>query len=331
MRSIFAGVLWLAATQAFAASCYNAKGTPTDISYDLSDSFDSSSNQLNKVLTRSEKSAWIGVRAICPAGTRQTHTYRSYVTRFPVEFTAHGYRYLQISPHLQAAMRIHDSYAGEFYPPGNYIRMGREPNVAKQRPFGVMDSQLTLKLRVTERFMNRVTIPQQTLFTVYVTTGVNDPLITPVYTISLGGVVEVPQRCEVNAGQVVEFDFGDIRAALFSEAGAGNRPRGVTPQSRTVSISCTNVNAQANISVRLEAEKSDNHILLSDNPDLGFVVANESGQPFTPNNIFSVIPLQLDKNAAARFGIRAWPVSVTGNKPAEGPFSARGFLRVEYN
>ena len=331
MRSLFAGVLWLVATQAFAASCHNAAGTPTDIHYDLSNSFDGSNNHLYKVVTRSEKSAWIGVRAICPAGTRQTHTYRSYVTRFPMEFTAHGYRYLQISPHLQAAMRLRDSYAGEFYPPENYIRMGQEENVAKQLPFGVMDSQLLLKLRVTERFMNRVTIPQQTLFTVYVTTDINDPLTSPVYTISLGGVVEVPQRCEVNAGQVVEFDFGDIRAGLFSEAGAGNRPRGVTPQSRTVSINCTNVHARAYISLRLEAERAKGHILVSDNPDLGFVVANEWGQPFKPNNIFSLVPLELDKNAAAHVAIRAWPVSVTGQKPAEGPFSARGFLRVEYN
>ncbi|HCC1278083.1 TPA: type 1 fimbrin D-mannose specific adhesin FimH, partial [Salmonella enterica subsp. enterica serovar Paratyphi C] len=36
-------------------------------------------------------------------------------------------------------------------------------------------------------------------------------------------------------------------------------------------------------------------------------------------------------NAAARVGIRAWPISVTGNKPAEGPFTARGYLRVDYD
>ncbi|MDI5811360.1 hypothetical protein MJM95_30540, partial [Salmonella enterica subsp. enterica serovar Anatum] len=42
------------------------------------------------------------------------------------------------------------------------------------------------------------------------------------YTISYSGKVEVPQNCEVNAGQVVEFDFGDIGASLFSQAGAGN-------------------------------------------------------------------------------------------------------------
>lgn len=64
-----------------------------------------------------------------------------------------------------------------------------------------------------------VTIPRQTMFTVYVTTSTGDALSTPVYTISYSGKVEVPQNCEVNAGQVVEFDFGDIGASLFSQAG----------------------------------------------------------------------------------------------------------------
>ncbi|VEB62329.1 adhesin [Salmonella enterica subsp. enterica] len=39
----------------------------------------------------------------------------------------------------------------------------------------------------------------------------------------------------------------------------------------------------------------------------------------------------LNDNAAARVGIRAWPISVTGIKPAEGPFTARGYLRVDYD
>ncbi len=34
------------------------------------------------------------------------------------------------------------------------------------------------------------------MFTVYVTSTPYDPLVTPVYTISFGGRVEVPQNCE---------------------------------------------------------------------------------------------------------------------------------------
>ncbi|TQS64356.1 adhesin, partial [Salmonella enterica subsp. enterica serovar Typhimurium] len=60
-------------------------------------------------------------------------------------------------------------------------------------------------------------------------------------------------------------------------------------------------------------------------------VANSNGTPLTPNNLSSKIQFHLDDNAAARVGIRAWPISVTGIKPAEGPFTARGYLRVDYD
>lgn len=101
-----------------------------------------------------------------------------------------------------------------------------------------------------------VVIPQQTMFTVYVTTTSSDPLNTPVYTISYSGTIQVPQSCAINAGQVVEFDFGDIGASLFSQAGAGNRPQNVSPQSKTIAIKCTNVEANAYLTMRIEAEKS---------------------------------------------------------------------------
>lgn len=99
--------------------------------------------------------------------------------------------------------------------------MGTDPNVSQNLPFGVMDSRLIFRLKVIRPFINMVEIPRQVMFTVYVTSTPYDPLVTPVYTISFGGRVEVPQNCELNAGQIFEFDFGDIGASLFSAAGPG--------------------------------------------------------------------------------------------------------------
>jgi minor fimbrial subunit len=108
----------------------------------------------------------------------------------------------------------------------NYIQMGSHPNVSKNKPFGVQDSSLVFRLKVTRRFINMVVIPRATMFRVYVTTTSSDPLTTPVYTISYSGTIQVPQSCAINAGNVVEFDFGDIGASLFSKAGVGNKPEG---------------------------------------------------------------------------------------------------------
>lgn len=330
-NSLAGAVLLACATPAFATVCYNSTGVPTEISYDLSNTFNSSNNQVGQIVTLAEKSQWVGVNAICPAGTSGNTTMRSYVTTLPVQETIDGYKYLKINDYLNGGMKITDSYAGAFYPPRDFIQMGSHPNVSKQKPFGVRDSNLIFRLKVTRRFINMVPIPKQTMFSVYVTTRNTDPLTTPVYTISYSGKVEVPQTCEINAGQIVEFDFGIIGAAMFSQAGAGNRPAGVSPLTKTVGIKCTNVDAQAYLSLRLEAEKISGNMMVSDNSDIGFIVSDSSGAPLTPNNLASKINFRLDDASQARVGVRAWPVSVTGKKPAEGPFLARGYLRVDYD
>ncbi|MEW7314305.1 type 1 fimbria D-mannose specific adhesin FimH [Buttiauxella gaviniae] len=331
MTSLIGIVLLSCALPVAATVCKNSNGVPTEVFYDLSDVFTSANNNVGQIVTLAQKSGWVGVNATCPAGTTGNSTMRSYVSALPVQETIGGYQYMRINDYLEGAMSITDSFAGQFFPPKNYIQMGLHENVSRQQPFTVEDSQLIFKLKVMRRFINMVPIPKQTMFTVYVTTHNTDPLTTPVYTISYSGKIEVPQSCEINAGQIVEFDFGDIGAALFSQAGAGNRPQGVTPQSKTVAIKCTNVAAQAYLTLRLEGEKVSGNMMVSDNNDLGFILSDSSGLPLTPNNLSSKIPFRLDDAAQAQVGIRAWPVSVTGNKPAEGPFVARGYLRVDYD
>jgi minor fimbrial subunit len=176
-------------------------------------------------VTLSEKSQWVGVNAVCPKGTtgNTTSAATSPITRSRDQ---RWLQYLKLNDYLDGAMKITDSYAGEFYPPKNYIQMGSHPNVSKNKPFGVQDSSLVFRLKVTRRFINMVVIPRATMFRVYVTTTSSDPLTTPVYTISYSGTIQVPQSCAINAGNVVEFDFGDIGASLFSKAGAGNKPEG---------------------------------------------------------------------------------------------------------
>jgi len=330
-RCLAALLALMPATQALATVCVNENGVPTDVHYDLTDKFNSSNNQIGQIVTLAEKSQWVGVNAVCPKGTSGNTTKRSYVTDFPITSTIDSYKYLKLNDYLDGAMKITDSYAGVFYPPQSFIQMGSHPNVSKNQPFGVQDSKLVFRLRVTRRFINMVEIPRQTMFRVYVTTTSADPLTTPVYTISYSGTIQVPQSCAINAGKVVEFDFGDIGASLFSQAGAGNRPQNVNPKTQTIAIKCTNVEANAYLTMRVETEKVSGNALISDNPDLGFIVATASGTPLTPNSLTSKIPFRLDDNASAVVGISAWPVSITGKKPSEGRFRSRGYLRVDYD
>ena len=76
--------------------------------------------------------------------------------------------------------------------------------------------------------------------------------------------------------------------------------------------------------MRIEAEKISGNALVSDNPDLGFVVANDSGTPLTPNNLNSKIPFRLDasrRNGILLFrllGVRGVPLSFATTNPKSG-------------
>ncbi len=141
--------------------------------------------------------------------------------------------------------------------------------------------------------------------------------------------IVVPQSCVLNVGQVINIDFGNISSGAFKTAGAV--AQGVQPKSKTVSVKCDNIAGNSQLTMRLQADKTNGNIVVSDeNNDVGFRVTNNSGTPLIPNNLSSVIPFTLDSNARQNVTIQAYPVSVTGNKPAEGPVTARGYLRVDF-
>ncbi|HIE3987534.1 fimbrial protein [Serratia nevei] len=141
--------------------------------------------------------------------------------------------------------------------------------------------------------------------------------------------ISVPQSCEINAGQVIDINFGNISSGAFKTAGAN--AQGIQPQSRDVSIKCDGVSGNSQLTLRLQADKASGNIVVSDeNNDVGFRVTNNSGVPLIPNNLSSVIPFILDGNARQNVTIQAVPVSVTGNQPTEGAVTSRAYLRVDF-
>lgn len=141
--------------------------------------------------------------------------------------------------------------------------------------------------------------------------------------------ITAPQTCELNAGQVINIDFGNVSSGAFKTAGA--IAQGVQPRSRDISVKCDNIAGNAQLTLRMQADKTNGNIVVSDeNNDVGFRVTNNSGTPLIPNNLSSVIPFTLDSNARQNVTIQAYPVSVTGNKPTEGAVTSRAYLRVDF-
>ncbi|MDK1705089.1 fimbrial protein [Serratia rubidaea] len=140
--------------------------------------------------------------------------------------------------------------------------------------------------------------------------------------------ITVPQNCELNAGQVVNIDFGNISSGAFNTA--GGKAAGVNPVSKNIGIQCNNIAAQANLTLRVQADNVSGNAIVSNNKDVGFVVTDGSNRELTPNSTSSVIPFTLDDSARADVTIKVYPVSVTGNKPAEGVVTSLAYLRVDF-
>lgn len=316
--------------QAKALVCYNAKGAGVvdEIYYDLSSSFTAANNQPGSIVQLS-RNFNTPVNAVCPRHVNNLQTKRSYVTDLPILEVVGNYKFLKLNDYLSGAMRINDSYAKDFYPPRNYVQMGQDTSVPQGRPFSVHDRDFLFRLKVLRPFINHVVIPKQTMFRVYVTTTTADPLSTPVYTISYSGIINVPQSCEINAGQIINIPFGRVSAHLFNQAGA--KPETVNPVQRQIAIQCKNINAQALLTLRLEAERAVDDIMVSNNPNIGFQASDIDGKILRPNDIKSSIKFQLDNAASARIPLKFWPVSVTGVRPTAGLYTGRGYLRVDYD
>ena len=140
--------------------------------------------------------------------------------------------------------------------------------------------------------------------------------------------ITVPENCELNAGDIVTVDFGKVPTRAFKTAGA--KAEGVNPQTRSIALKCSNIEQQASLTMRVEADKVNGNIVVSDNPDVGFVVTDGRSNPLTPNLSTSVIPFKMDSSGRADVVIKTYPASVTGQQPTEGPVSSRAYLRVDF-
>lgn len=158
-------------------------------------------------------------------------------------------------------------------------------------------------------------------------TGAVGPYVS---SLMMSGTINVPQTCVLNFGENIEMNFGNISSTAFVKAGAGHKPEGVNPIIKNFFVKCKNVDAFDLLSLRIEANNVKGDIIVSDNPDLGFVVGDSKQNPLTPNDIDSKVPFRVNGSSSAIVSISAWPVSVTGNKPEEGKFTSEGYLRVDF-
>lgn len=317
---------------AFADVCKNVNGVPSSVNYDLTTTLTAEQNQAGKTV-QLEKSQKVNVQAVCPASAATySQTYRSYVSQYPVVETSGNWKYVKLDPdYLEGGMRIVDSAAGDIYPPVNNIPMGHDEKVKAGQPFYVRNSNLEFQLKIIKPFIGTVNISPKTMFNVNVTTAVGDPLTDVVYSILYSGTVTVPQSCEINAGQTILVNFGALYSGNFSHA--GQKPVGVSAKKFSVPVKCSGLDSPVNLTMRLIATP-DSHFpqaIASDNADVGVVVETDEGNALIPNDVQSVAPFITDSAGRANITLQAYPMSTTGETPAEGAFTALASLRVDFD
>lgn len=332
MTVLMAAVCMQPTAHAYTGECLMPGGTPNILTADLGEFniTNTSSNKPGQIVTKDKVFVTDGIpyKAKCDID-KNTETPVYLTTKVPLPELTDGW--YQLNDYLSVKSQTYisgkrDEYLGNpmISESNNYNeKNGNETN-------WVTGSKGKISVRIDRPFVG-MSFFNKEIIEIYGNALKNGVSQTPLVIVYITGKIIVPQSCELDAGQTITMDFGNISATAFTQAGVGNRPAGVNPKTHNIAIKCKNIDAQAMLSLRVEANKTSGNAIVSDNPDLGFVIADGKQNPLTPNTIDSKIPFRLDENASATVPISAWPVSVTGNKPAEGKFTSEGYLRVDFD
>ena len=148
-------------------------------------------------------------------------------------------------------------------------------------------------------------------------------------TLHLRGKVVVPQSCEINNNLETIHDFRNIGSYAFKNTGIENQIQGANKE---LSIKCnTHVANNAPLTLRVQADNVGgpaNGVIVSDNPDVGFKISNQSDTLLIPNSANSIV--KFSNSNPANIVLKAWAVSVTGREPKSGAFQARGYFRIDF-
>lgn len=188
----------------------------------------------------------------------------------------------------------------------------------------------SLSLRIKKPFIGEVVIPPTEVARIYVSWRNQISGTTPPVTrVVLSGIITVPENCEINAGQVINVQFGDAEASDFQLA--GQRPASVPPKINTLSYTCQGIYGNKNIAIRFIAEPDLNYssAIKTSDSNIGIIIEDNNGAIIQPNS--GLIPITLDPiNSDGSITIKSYPISTTGNTPGLGTYTGMATIRVDF-
>lgn len=184
------------------------------------------------------------------------------------------------------------------------------------------------QLRIRKKIIGTVYVGSVMFYQKGTNTYQGEATRVPETQINFYGTINVPQNCVLDTGDIIDIDLHDIWSGKFDTK--GQKARDFAPVVRQVAVTCDGgISANANLTVRFQARPDANvsNAIASDNPDVGVMIADKDGNVITPNS--GIIPFSLD-NLQATYTFQVYPVSTTGNPPAEGKFTALAYMRIDF-
>ena len=264
----------------------------------------------------------------CPDGWQSGYTYFKGESTLPVYKTEGNRTFYKINDNLAFAIQSYIWGRGNFYVPFIEQNGGAGPGVCTLAT-SESGGRGSIDLLIIKPFVGQYTIPPTTLFSLYGSLINGSFGNVPMSQVDMHGSITVSQSCEVNSGNSIQVDFGEMNNGNFKVK--GTKPEGVNSKTLQLSYKCNLVSKGMDVKMRFTGQNDSNHptALSTTNPDIGVVIEDGNGNPIQPNT--GTIPMTVDYDTqTGSVDITTYPVSTTGNIPVVGQFTSRATVVVDF-
>lgn len=265
----------------------------------------------------------------CPAGWQGGYAYFKGESSLPVYKTEPNRTFYEIDNNLAFAIQSYIHGRGSFYVPfydKDNIGAGSGVCTSSQSESGGKGS---IDLLIIKPFIGNYIIRPTTLFRLYGSVVKNSYGTVPMAQVDMHGTITVSQSCEINSGNSIQVNFGEMNNGNFKNK--GSKPEGVNSKTIHLGYKCNLVSQGMDVKMRFTGQNDTNHptALATTNPDIGVVIEDGNGNPVQPNT--GSLPMTLDYNTqTGSVDIITYPVSTTGNIPVVGQFTSRATVVVDF-
>lgn len=331
VKPIVGGILFL-----FSASSFAKTGwcTPENGTMDYSFVFDKTYTDplQNKTGTLYKRTApWdLGTSyyASCDCTASNVTFFKTTVPGLTASRSLNGLNFYTLNKYLEVATELwiegsaQDYFATPFASVSNYYSGSCARGAYRTGSKGYVS------LYIANPFVGQLVIPKTKILDLFGSKTNNSFGGIPMSSVYMSGTVTVLQSCDINAGQVINIDFGNLNAKDIKTK--GENAAGFIPRIVNMTVACNNISDGVKISLSIsgDAASGDPSALATNNDDIGVRILDAGGNAVSPND--GRLPVAFDY--AAQTGTSSMslaPMNVTGNAPSSGEFTAIATIRAE--